>query len=201
MAKIEVRAAKLAEALAVTIPFAGTDPVLPSLNAVRFMAPRGANLVLAATNRFVIGEFTLHADDVPSIDGLADDGFTLALPAAKDWLKLAKAAARTNSGLGTVLLIEVDGELVTLAEPGAASSTSRTVGDQWVPNHERLWPTMPGELDRIGFRSDVIGAFAKAFKVEPLEFRFGENAKRPVAVTAPGVPEFRGLIMPVSLSE
>jgi hypothetical protein len=201
MAKIEVRAAKLAEALTATIPFAGTDPALPSLNAVRFMVPRGANLVLAATNRFVIGEFTLHPDDVPNIDGplLADDGFTLALPAAKDWLKLAKAAART---LGiAVLLIEVDGELATLTDPGGTYSGSGTVGDRWVPNHARLWPAKHGELERVGFRSDVVGAFAKAFKVEPLEFRFGENAKQPVAVTAPNVPEFRGLIMPVNLPE
>lgn len=207
--KLEINVHRLAEGLAMVLPCAGRDEMLPTLVAVAFHLRENGSLALVATNRYLLAEYVIAAEDVNGDRADLDVPATFIVPrdTAVEWAKLAKRAARTWQGPTTPVTFTVEGENATLADYNT-SHAGRLFDGQHVNNYAKWLPTPSDDnpVTSVGFNPENLAAIAKvaaaAGKNLPVRFNFnGETNAKPVLFRVGGVDNFRGAVMPVRIVE
>lgn len=194
MTRITLPGERLATALVVVEPFASRDATLPSLNVVRLMVWPG-QAVLAATNRYALGEYKLVNT---GRDPWELGELSLPYQVAADWVKRTRKLAND-------VTISADGDKVTLQLPTGDTNTITvaTEAATWMPGDHRQFfsaPDDPGQHVTMQFAvPNVLDVLTKVFKGSRghLRFQFGATPARPVLVTCADMPEFRAAVMPV----
>lgn len=189
--KLDLRAKDIASALSVIIPFAATGTAEPHyLRAILIDPQADGSVRLVATNRYALGEYTIPARDGGAV--VVNDGpILLGIDNAKELLKNAKSLRKWPAAM---ILFAVDGHALTMTGPESAV-TVQTVDGQFPP-FDRLFPTEHTEQGAFGLSSYTMAPLAKAFPKGAVRFEFGPSNLKGMTVTAPSVPEFRGLVKP-----
>lgn len=177
---------------AAVIP-ATTDTYTPVLQCVR-LSIQGDTLTLTATDRFRLGEVTVHG----STDG-ADTTVLLHRSVVTSLARWLPVDGPSGSGV----TLTVDDEDVTLRQ-GRSSITMPTTEDLTYPPVDKLWPTetvTDGKMSAF-FIPSFLEAGMRAMRLATTRYNssltFGwQGAGKAVALTADGEPvSYRYLIMP-----
>lgn len=179
----------LAAALTSVLPMAGTDDTLPILTCVHFET-RDGELVLATTNRYLLGTYRLDWDG-PEVEAL------VAGREAKEMLAFAKKAGKAP------VTLTFDGREVTVADFERKVSLPLHDGD--FPRWRALLPEQTPDRLRFGINPVYMAAFAKV-----IPYVGDKPGALPVTMSV-GMPNkpmrveigerFVGLIMPVRLPD
>lgn len=196
---IELPARALLDALTVTIPFAGVDDMLPTLCAIRFM-PRGDELVLVATDRYVLGRYAI----TDGIETAAGPEFSVPLTTAKDWVKQLRGLVKSYRD--SSVTVSSDGTSTTL-DLYDTKLVARNVEGEFV-DVDRLFrvPSDTEPAPSVVLSSHVLTALVKAFPAKQnmagLRFEMtpgpSPDLSGKVIVTSYDHEGFRGLLMPIN---